>query len=185
MKILRKNNVFLKCSIFPDAVILAPHLDPMGPSWCHLWSLMAPYKAILGPSWAPLVSSWSLLGPSWDVLEPPCGPLGAPCCHPGTTWAIWSPPGVHMGTISPHFGSILDSFWDRFGLIFWHFKINLHRAKQIDIIQNYESSKNGTVIKIESNHPKSNGWFPRLVIGQVEYPDCDGWLHRLVIGQVG
>ena len=42
-------------------------------------------------------------------------PLGG---LPGTSGAIWSPPGAHMGTILTHFGSILDPFWDRFGLIF-------------------------------------------------------------------
>ena len=42
-----------------------------------------------------------------------------------------------MGTILPHVGSILDPFWDRFGLIFWHFKINLHQPKLTDIIQNH------------------------------------------------
>ena len=155
---------------------------PLGAIFGALWRLIRPFWDCLGLPWCHLGASWGHLG---DVFEPPCGPLGAPCCHPGTSWAIWSPPGVHMGTISPHFGSILDSFWDRFGLIFMHFKINLHRAKQIDIIRNYESSKNGTVIKIQSNHPNSNGWFPRLIIGQVDYPYCDVWLHHLVIGQVG
>ena len=98
---------------------------------------MAPHQAILGPSWAPLVPSWSLLGPSWDVLERPCDLVGAPCCHPGTSWAIWSPPGAHMGTILYDFESILDPFWDRFGFIFWHCKINLHQPKLTNIIQNH------------------------------------------------
>ena len=113
---------------------------------------MAPYEAILGPSWAPLVPSWSLLEPSWDVLEPPCGPLGAPCCHPGTSWAIWRPPGAHMGTILFHFGSIWDPFWDRFGFIFWHFKINLHQPKLTDIIQNHRKLiiRNSSQIKFKS-----------------------------------
>ena len=111
LKILRKNNVFLKFTIFSYDVILAPRLDLLGTSWCHLWSLMEPYEAILGLSWAPLVPSWSLLGPSWDVLEPPSGPLGV-FWRP--SWDLW---GHLEPTRSPFwvdFGSVLGPFWTHF-----------------------------------------------------------------------
>ena len=119
---------------------------------------MAPYEATLGLSWAPLAPSWRLLWPFWGVLEPPCGPLGASCCHPGTSWAIWSPPGAHMDTILPHFGSILDPFWNRFGFIFWHFKSNLHQPKLTDIIQNHRKLiiRNGNQNQLKSTKISQN-----------------------------
>ena len=33
--------------------------------------------------------------------------------------------------------------------------------------------------------PHCNGWFPRLVMCHMGEPHCDGWFPRLVTGQVG
>ena len=42
-----------------------------------------------------------------------------------------------MGAILPHFGSILDPIWDRFGFIVWHLKPDLAQNGKRHILDSY------------------------------------------------
>ena len=96
--------------------------------------------------------------------------------------ALLEPLAAILGPLGPS-GAHQEPIWVPFCLIwgrFWtHFETVLEWGNHIVMV--------GFPIwlQVKGGEPHCDGWFPRLVIGQVEYPYCDGWLHRLVIGQVG